>query len=392
MSDSPVTIYKSADGTLKWIAVYSNRFLDDDYPADIISSDAHRNFAKAVRDGVVPKPELWIFHNRNWRIGKAEWVAYDEAGFAMAGGEFFDFAVPVADALVKKGSELAVSHGMPVQFIEREDEDKRVITSYVSIEISVVPKVAAANPWTTFFVDTRRRDDDMAIPDETKRELVDQMGVDPSILSGIESHNAQIAQTLDTAQHPSKAKDEIVLETKEVDGQGDATEVEAQAVPEEKSVEELPADVEKGNTPEDKKADMSDEEDDAIVEDTAKSKEDVDAAVITQALGDIVKTLGHVAEQQTKMAERIHVLEAELEKQRAANEQREKDKFGNIDISALPIAAQAAQLAKSVVGREEAREDGRSALAKSKPEETKSTKSSRTGIPFVDQLLNGDVK
>ncbi|MCJ7741531.1 MAG: hypothetical protein MUO95_02455, partial [Methanoregula sp.] len=59
-----------------WMARYSNKFRDSDNPPEIISSESHKRFEKMVKEGLAPLPELWAWHNKNWKVGKAHGVAY----------------------------------------------------------------------------------------------------------------------------------------------------------------------------------------------------------------------------------------------------------------------------------------------------------------------------
>ena len=71
-------IYKQKDGSYRWVAIYSNNFRDRDNPPEIITEKSHLNFVKAVNDGVLPFPELWLWHVDGSKWGIADFVGYDE--------------------------------------------------------------------------------------------------------------------------------------------------------------------------------------------------------------------------------------------------------------------------------------------------------------------------
>lgn len=82
--------YKDQGGTNRFVARYSNNFRDDDMPPEIISSKSHKQFEALVDAGLVEPPELWIWHEKLLKIGQSDWVAYDDEGFALAGGYFLE--------------------------------------------------------------------------------------------------------------------------------------------------------------------------------------------------------------------------------------------------------------------------------------------------------------
>jgi hypothetical protein len=86
-STTDLTLWKDADGPLRWAAWFSNNYRDDDNPPEIISAAAHREFVKAVDDGEWPKPELWFWHVKGSKFGQVDLVAYaEDTGFTLAAG------------------------------------------------------------------------------------------------------------------------------------------------------------------------------------------------------------------------------------------------------------------------------------------------------------------
>lgn len=149
---SPLTLWKSADGVYHWIAIYSNNMRDDDHPAEILSQKAHAAFARGVDMGIFEPPELWHWHLDGSRFGKAHKIMATDDGFALAHGTIDKGMEAHAEALMATTLDLGVSHGMPKSWIVRNSEDPTVIDFYVSKEISVLPREAAANKHTGFVI------------------------------------------------------------------------------------------------------------------------------------------------------------------------------------------------------------------------------------------------
>jgi hypothetical protein len=150
--DRDLRIWKDSNGRYKWVARYSNNFRDEDYPVqEIISKSSHQNFVKLVDEGVVPPPKLMLWHEDSLEFGQADWVAYDDMGFAIAGGHIYDELGELAE-VIKSLDDVRMSHGMPVMFIERDEKDNSIITQHITEEITVLPGYAAANKRTGFIM------------------------------------------------------------------------------------------------------------------------------------------------------------------------------------------------------------------------------------------------
>ena len=149
LSKPRFTIFKSG-GTYYWLGVFSSKFRDDDRPKqEIVSSDAHRKFVDAVNNGLAPYPDLYIWHIEV-PIGKATHLFYDDNGFPLAMGTFLYKSM--AEALLESDEDLAMSHGMEPQSIIRDVNDPTIINSYISSEITVLPRDVAANKFTDFYL------------------------------------------------------------------------------------------------------------------------------------------------------------------------------------------------------------------------------------------------
>lgn len=154
---SSFAVYKDKEtDRMRWLAQYSNNIRDDDDPPEILSAESHRRFVYMVDKGIVPYPELWLWHIKEWAIGTSDWLAVDEKGpivFAVASGYFYDHAKEVAVALAGI-EDIALSHGMYPDLIERGDADPTVITGYVDREITLLPRWSAANKFTAYATHT----------------------------------------------------------------------------------------------------------------------------------------------------------------------------------------------------------------------------------------------
>ncbi len=331
--------YKEADGSYRWLARYSNHFRDQDNPPEIISSASHQHFVERVEKGLAPLPELWIWHVKEWRIGQADWVAFDkDSGFAMAGGHSLPGAEPVFEALSKiKG--IKVSHGMPKKTIVRDEKDQTIIVEHETREISPLPGWAAANKLTGFVVlDTDTKEAEMAIPADKREKLIKEWGISEDILSKIEAANqadSQKAQAegLEHKESPPAAES------------GDETAAAGATEKKDPEVSEAPSEEAK----------------------TIKELEPVFAEIAAQFKA-------------------IHAKLDALEKKQASDQEAL-----NKAVSQSPAASILSMFgvtAQSAIGNEATQVDGRTSLAKQKPAEPK-VQEGRTFVPFINEILAG---
>jgi hypothetical protein len=145
-------VYKEADGAYRWLAIYSNKFRDRDNPPEIISEASHRRFTKMVNSGELPFPELWLWHVKGSRWGEADFVGYDDNGFAVATGTVDKGKEWVAESLMNNEEEMLTSHGMPPSSIKRDPQDPTVYLEHTTKEISPLPASVAANEHTGFSI------------------------------------------------------------------------------------------------------------------------------------------------------------------------------------------------------------------------------------------------
>jgi len=208
--DSGLMLWKEADGTYRWLARYSNNFRDEDSPPEIISAKSHQRFVDLVDNKEEPPPELWLWHVKDWKWGTANWVAYDDAGFALAGGTVNKGFEPLAEHLMALDPEsLRVSHGMPISSIARDPDDPSIIVEHITREISPLPAWAAANSLTGFILS---KEATMAIPDEKRQALQEEWNLPDTLLGSLEAANAADKETAEEANIESKEKDDGTTE------------------------------------------------------------------------------------------------------------------------------------------------------------------------------------
>lgn len=352
--DTGIMLWKDASGKWLWAGRYSNNLRDRDNPPEIIAAESHRRFVERVEKGLAPYPELWLWHIKEWCIGKADWVGFDDSGFAIAAGHFLPGCEQVAEWL-SDAKEMRMSHGMPPSTIRRADDDPTIIIEHETREISVLPDWAAANELTGFYV--LRKEQPMAIPSEKKAVLIEQWNMPPELIETIEQLNAADA----------KEAAENGIESKEVADQD--------AVPVEEVTEDAaPAEETPAETP-------APEETPAAPVPTSLTREEVAEAMVS--------FFGPVIDQLAATVKEIESLKAELQAVREGQDASAvavKEALEN-----MPTASLATIIAGRMraVGSPDAAVDGRSSLGRSKPAETKETgKQGPVGIPFIDQMLS----
>lgn len=339
--ETPNSFMAWKDGNqYRWLAIYSNKWRDEDHPPEILASQAHRDFVKAVDEGEWPYPEVWLWHVPGTRFGVADFVAYDESGFALASGTFDKGQERIA-AFLSKQDDLAMSHGMPVKEIKREEEDPTIITRYRSIEISPLPREAAANKHGTAI--ELLREVKMAIPDEKRAFLADAMGE-----KGLQELEGKLADK-------AKELEDLEIQSKEEPEQEDVEDVEVEeAEPKEAEVEPTPNYV------------------------TREEMVEALAALfrpIEEQLQAVVLNVESVGEVQAEQGKAIKALQKE-------DEEKLKDAIAN-----TPAASLFEQI-RSAIGSEETYVDGRASLAKAGPKETQDDRQGPTPVGIINQLMS----
>lgn len=130
----------------RWFAAWTNNFEDRD--GEWFSEKAIEEYVQRVDVGVVPMPELWLWHVPGTRHGIADMVG-GYKHFAIASGTFDDTDVGRAAKAhyAKHGHEYAMSHGFTY---DAEQKKNGVYHQFNTFELSVLPEKAAANLFTSF--------------------------------------------------------------------------------------------------------------------------------------------------------------------------------------------------------------------------------------------------
>ncbi len=308
---SAFNLVKQADGRYRWLAIYSNKFRDNDHPPEIIAEKSHRRFVEMVDSGEYPMPILKAWHVKGTRWGEADMVAYDDQGFAIATGLVDKGKENIAENMAKEG-DLLVSHGMPISSVKRDsDGDNTVIIEHQTEEISPLPTTAAANKLTGFEVlDSEVK---QMIPDE-KKSFLERVGYDVEQLE---------SQTV--ADKAQQAEDEE-REAKETN-----------------------------------------------------NKELITRQEMTELTEVLAKEVGTAI---SVLVETVETLSQEVTKLKATDEEKIKKA-----IEATPAASFSSLFRKSVIGSEETLVDGRSKLAKDKPEEAVPNQAGPTQSPMLNSFL-----
>ncbi len=130
-------------GDGKWLAIFTNDF--EDLDREILKSSAHDAYVERVKAGIVPLPELWIWHKAGSRLGEALHV--DRVGHMTFAIGKFDDTPAGREAEKADYSDVKLSHGFSYPSWALKD---KVYHEFDTFEISLLPKGAEANPFTTF--------------------------------------------------------------------------------------------------------------------------------------------------------------------------------------------------------------------------------------------------
>jgi 2'-5' RNA ligase len=131
-----------------WLAVFSNNF--EDREEEFFPQKAIDDFVFRVDTGIVPPPKLVIWHEVKADVGEAEWVGR-VGNFLVAAGKFYtDKRSQRAKAYYKKNiASTKHSHGFFYEVAKYKD---RAYWSFNTFEVTLLPKGAEANSYTTFGV------------------------------------------------------------------------------------------------------------------------------------------------------------------------------------------------------------------------------------------------
>lgn len=209
--------------TIRWFAVYSNNYRDEDNPPEIIAAQSHERFVKMVDSGDYPMPVLQHYHVPGTEWGQADWVSYDkDTGFMMASGYVLPGHEKEAET-IEQMENIILSHGMPRSSIKRDKSDSTIIIEHQTEEISDLPFDVAANKLTSFEIFNQQKDTNMSIPQQKKDYLL-EVGLDEDKITNIE-------QSLEAKKESAMAQE---LESKDKDGKETQEDVKPEAAPEPK--------------------------------------------------------------------------------------------------------------------------------------------------------------
>jgi hypothetical protein len=138
-------VFEGADGKVHYLCIWGNNFKDRD--GEIFTQDAIKAFVDRVDMGIVPKPELWVWHVPGTRLGQAEWVA-QHGHFVLSYGTFDDTPDGRAGAAyyAKHADEKGISHGY--QYAASGFDGKHY-HAFNTFENSPLPLGAEANLYTS---------------------------------------------------------------------------------------------------------------------------------------------------------------------------------------------------------------------------------------------------
>lgn len=344
LGPSQIQFYKSADGRVMWFARYSNKWRDNDNPPEIISDESHKRFVELVKENLAPFPTLRIWHIKGTDFGRATWVDYTQ-GFALAAGYVYPGYEKVAEVLANtKG--LAMSHGMPISTIGRDPADESIITEHETREISVLPYWAAANKMTAFeILKEYNMSEDVikGLSPESRAKLQDDMGFPEEVIDLFENSVDEAEKAaVDSGLEFKEASEEVASEDAEL---------------EQESVE----------TP------AEDQEVEVVSEPNGDEQAESESPDVAQLLEETFAGL-------KALHKELQAVRAELEAVKDS-----QGKFAE-KMSNTPLASRSdAWTIGSVIGKEDARIDGRSSLAKDGPDESSSEEA---GVRFFFQDAN----
>jgi len=168
-AEEAFSVFKAQDGKHYWLARHTGKFIDRE--GEIITDKAHSDYVARVQKGLVPLPELWVWHKKGTRHGQADLV-WKSGGFVLALGHFDDTpAGQKAIAYYQKNSKhIKLSHMFN---FPRRAKENGVYHAYNTVEITVLPDGAEAFPYTSF-----EEIKSMALTKEQEKMILDIGGDD----------------------------------------------------------------------------------------------------------------------------------------------------------------------------------------------------------------------
>lgn len=148
-SDGTVVAFKDASGAYRWLTVHTNKFRDK--TGEIFEDAAHKEYVEWANSekGFLPVLRFWhapkgMPPGSKFDLGQADALGYDDNGFVVASGTFYDHMQDVAERLAG-AKDLGCSHG----YLYRVgDKQNGVFKRYRSFEVSILPRPFEANQLT----------------------------------------------------------------------------------------------------------------------------------------------------------------------------------------------------------------------------------------------------
>ena len=172
------TLKEHEDGSLWWMAVYSNGARDKD--KEILTSKAHEEFAEYCAK-TAEYPELWAWHTPGTRFGETKELA-EINGFAVAVGTIDEGKEQIARNL--EAMDLEMSHGFRYDGSDKSSDG--IFSQYRSYEISVLPAGTAANPFTGWGLNPAEVVAMSKEMDPRRRQFFEDAGIDlTAVMEGL---------------------------------------------------------------------------------------------------------------------------------------------------------------------------------------------------------------
>lgn len=325
---------KSADGSFWFLGIYSNKF--EDVEGDILSEQAHREFAKWANENDF-HPQLTLLHlprmpyrfwyeaykqfgqqptkmnellrevYKGYAIGEVERIIPFD-GFAAVVARVKPEAYPIAEKLSAM-SNLGMSHGFVVlDFYFRDDADivksGIVVDRYRTYEVSILPRERAANKFT---LPVFTRGKSMAISEQDKQWL-NSVGMPQELIEAAEVSSDEARKLL-----------ERILDYKSI---------EEQEEEQDKPAEQADVEVEESASTQESEA-----IDSSYEQYRQRIIDDLKIADLHKSLDGLVKAVQELAE----LREQVTELSASLEQVRKQIASLERDEDEKIAAQFAPI-------------------------------------------------------
>lgn len=169
-------VFKTATGKMAWVARHTGKWIDRE--GEILAERAHEAYVDRVQKGIVPPPELWMWHAEGTKHGQAITV-WKSGGFVLAAG-YFDETQAGKSAFQyyqKHSGKIKLSHMFHYPSVAKING---VYHEYNTIEITTLPDGAEAFPYTSF-----EEIQTMTLPDHAKTMIREALG--PEALAAAEA-------------------------------------------------------------------------------------------------------------------------------------------------------------------------------------------------------------